>query len=171
MKAAVALGANLGMREDNLRRGLDLLGIPILRVSSLYETDPVGPVPQGLFLNAVVLLETSLGPHALLDRLLATEARLGRVRTVPKGPRTLDLDLLLLGNLSLRDDRLTLPHPELTRRAFVLVPLLEIWPDARLPKGGFLKTCLVESSGVRLFRPDDWYPIGTKSGPPSRGAP
>jgi len=163
VKAAVALGANLGDREDNLRRGLDLLDLQILRVSSLYETEPVGPVTQGPFLNAACLFEVKMEPHTLLHRLLETEARLGRVRTVPKGPRTLDLDLLLVDGLQIRDDELVLPHPELTRRAFVLIPLIEIWPDVRHPEGGLLKDCLKKTSGVRLAQGADWYPIAKRS--------
>lgn len=159
MKAVLALGSNMGDREGNLREGLRLLGEPVLLVSSLYETEPVGEVVQGPFLNAVAAIETDLPPRSLLGRLLVTEGRLGRVRTVSKGPRTLDLDLLLYGDERLEEKDLQVPHPEMGRRPFVLVPLLEIWPWVRFPKGGFVQGCLREVSGVRFHRSADWYPV------------
>ena len=103
--------------------------------SALYETAPIGGPEQGPYLNAVVLLETDLAPRALLDELLAIERSHGRKRRVKWGPRTLDLDLLLYGDVSVEEKGLSLPHPGLTRRRFALEPLLEVWPDAALPDG------------------------------------
>lgn len=129
--AYVALGSNLGDRLAILRealRRLRQLG-RIEAVSSVYETDPVGYDDQPPFLNAVALLRTDLDPNTLLARLLAIEADLGRVRTFPNAPRTLDLDLLFYDDLILNAPDLTLPHPRLHERAFVLVPLAEIAPE------------------------------------------
>jgi 2-amino-4-hydroxy-6-hydroxymethyldihydropteridine diphosphokinase len=132
-KAFVGLGANLGERELQIRRAVDeLLKIPrsmLIRVSSLYDTDPVGEVVQPPFLNAVAWLETELAPRELLWNLLLIEQRMGRVRAQKWGPRTIDLDLLFHGATVLEEPDLTVPHPEAHRRAFVLAPLAEIDPD------------------------------------------
>jgi 2-amino-4-hydroxy-6-hydroxymethyldihydropteridine diphosphokinase len=132
-EAYVALGSNLGERETHLVGAIAALrrtpGIRVVVVSPVYETEPVGP-PQGRYLNAVVHLRTSLSPRALLERLLSIEAEAGRVRRPePNSPRTLDLDLLLYGALSLREPDLEIPHPRLHERAFVLEPLRDLAPD------------------------------------------
>jgi 2-amino-4-hydroxy-6-hydroxymethyldihydropteridine diphosphokinase len=118
----ISLGSNLGDREENLRRALELLretvGIRVLRVSPWEETAPVGPV-QPRYLNAVAALETALSPLDLLDRLQAIEAKLGRVRDIRWGPRTIDLDLLIYGEDTVSHPRLTVPHPEIAHRDFV----------------------------------------------------
>jgi 2-amino-4-hydroxy-6-hydroxymethyldihydropteridine diphosphokinase len=132
----VALGSNLGDREGNLARGVRGLrerGLRITARSSVYETAPVGGPAQGAYLNAVVQAETSLGPSEVLSSCLAVEREAGRVRSVPNAPRTLDLDLLLYGDEVVKSGALTVPHPRLHERAFVLVPLREIAPDARHP--------------------------------------
>jgi 2-amino-4-hydroxy-6-hydroxymethyldihydropteridine diphosphokinase len=132
MRAYVGLGANLGDRERTLRAAVELLAanpqIEVLAVSSLRETDPVGPVKdQPRFLNGAVELETSLAARALLDVLLQTEATLGRTRDGPPGgPRTLDLDLLLYGDQQIDEPGLQVPHPRLHERPFVLEPLREL---------------------------------------------
>lgn len=132
MKAFVGLGSNLGEREAMIRLALDdlarLPGTRLLRASSLYDTEPVGDAEQPNFLNAVAQLETGLTARQLLWNLLLIEKRLGRVRTRRWGPRVIDLDLLLYGSLVVEEDDLQLPHPELTRRSFVLVPLVELDP-------------------------------------------
>jgi 2-amino-4-hydroxy-6-hydroxymethyldihydropteridine diphosphokinase len=134
MKAYVGLGSNLGEREAMLRDALaQIAAIPETRleqVSSLYDTAPVGDAEQPNFLNAVAVVETALPPRQLLWNLLLIERRLGRVRTRGRryGPRTIDLDLLLQEDLVADEPGLTLPHPELHRRAFVLVPLAEVDP-------------------------------------------
>ncbi len=129
--ACISLGSNLGDRLAQLRHALDGLtatpGVEIVAVSSLYETEPVGPPPQGPYLNAAARLRTRLAPRALLERLLEIEAAAGRVRGPERNAaRTLDLDLLLFGALRLDEPGLTLPHPRLHERAFVLEPLAEI---------------------------------------------
>ncbi|HDK45475.1 MAG TPA: 2-amino-4-hydroxy-6-hydroxymethyldihydropteridine diphosphokinase, partial [Actinobacteria bacterium] len=107
----------------------------VVAVSSVYETAPVGGPDQGPYLNAVAVVETDLEPYELLDSLLRIEQRTGRERTVRWGPRTLDLDLILYGDRVLDDERLTVPHPRLAQRRFVLEPLAEVWPGAVLPDG------------------------------------
>ncbi|TMQ64333.1 MAG: 2-amino-4-hydroxy-6-hydroxymethyldihydropteridine diphosphokinase [Candidatus Eisenbacteria bacterium] len=140
MKAFVGLGSNLGERETLIRLALDdLARLPdtrIERASSLYDTEPAGDTEQPAFLNAVVMLETELSARRLLWNLLLIERRLGRVRTRRWGPRTIDLDLLLYGDQSIDEPDLKVPHPELTARAFVLVPLVELDPLLVHPVSG-----------------------------------
>jgi 2-amino-4-hydroxy-6-hydroxymethyldihydropteridine diphosphokinase len=136
--AYIALGSNLGDREKILTTARDRLGRlgRVVARSSLYETEPVGYRDQPAFLNAVLGLETKLGPLPLLHALLSIERELGRDRSqgVYNGPRTLDLDLLLLGDAIVAGKELTLPHPALSQRRFVLAPLAEIAPQLRHPQ-------------------------------------
>lgn len=130
-RAFIGLGANLGDREATIRAALAALaeepGIEVVAVSTLRETEPVGVGPQPLFLNGAAALETTLTARELLYRLLATEQRFGRVRVLGEhGPRTLDLDLLLYGNEQIDEPGLTVPHPRLRERPFVLEPLAEL---------------------------------------------
>jgi 2-amino-4-hydroxy-6-hydroxymethyldihydropteridine diphosphokinase len=140
-RAYVGLGANLGERETTIRRAVELLaatpGIDLLAVSTLRETDPVGYADQPRFLNGVAAVETSLAPRALLERLLAVERELGRVRGEgPRfGPRTIDLDLLLHGDEVVDEPGLVVPHPRLGERRFVLEPLHDLDPGLTLPDG------------------------------------
>jgi 2-amino-4-hydroxy-6-hydroxymethyldihydropteridine diphosphokinase len=129
LRGYLGLGSNVGDRLANLRAAADRL--PVVARSSVYETEPQGEVlDQPDFLNAVVAIETSLDPEGLLQLAKGVEAELGRdFGVVRHGPRVVDVDLLLLGDIELRTERLTLPHPEVTTRRFVLVPLLEIAPD------------------------------------------
>ena len=142
MIAYLGLGSNLGRREANLLAALELLpepGLEPVAVSSIFESDPVGPVQeQPAFLNLALEVRTSLEPRVLLHRCLAVERRLGRERDreVPKGPRLMDIDLLLAGRMVGRWPDLELPHPELTNRAFVVLPLLELSPDLTDPRDG-----------------------------------
>lgn len=143
--AFIGLGSNLGDREENIRAALDLLGkcegIKVARVSSLLESAPVNcPPGAGAFLNGAARLETSLTPRELLASLLEVERKLGRDRFGQErnAPRTLDLDLLLYGDVVMQDDALTLPHPRMAQRHFVLWPLLQIEPRARDPRTGEL---------------------------------
>ena len=134
----IALGSNEGDRELNLLRGVAELGklaeTRITALSSFYDTEPVGPVPQGNFLNAVARVTTGLSPEALLGELLRIEAEVfRRRRTVAQGPRPMDLDLLLYGDLVMETEILVLPHPRLHERRFVLVPLAEIGGDVIHP--------------------------------------
>ena len=138
--AYIALGSNLGDRARNLFDGARLLleAVPArARLSPLYETDPVDYLDQPKFLNGVVEIDGELpGPRELLELCLGIESRLGRERAVEKGPRTLDLDLLLWGDAVVEDERLTLPHPRMHLRRFVLEPLADLAPDVRHPKLG-----------------------------------
>jgi 2-amino-4-hydroxy-6-hydroxymethyldihydropteridine diphosphokinase len=139
-RAYVALGANLGPREITLLRAVDLLaeteGVEVRAVSQLRETEPVGVVEQPLFLNGAVALDTSLSPRELLERLLEIERGLGRVRDVRWGPRVVDLDLLVYGDLQVDEPGLRVPHPRLHERRFVLEPLAELDPDLEIPGCG-----------------------------------
>lgn len=138
-RAAIGLGSNLGDRHAHLAAAFDALAAApathLLARSSVRETAPVGPIAQGPFLNAVALIETSLPPRELLSRLHAIERSRGRDRAREQrwGPRTLDLDILLYDNLILDQPGLTIPHPRLHERRFVLEPLAEVWPDAIVP--------------------------------------
>ena len=140
VRAAIALGSNLEDPEAQVRRGFDeIAALPETRLlarSSLHRTAPVGYRDQPDFVNACALVETSLAPRALLDGLLAIERRHGRVREIPNGPRTLDLDIILYGDRVIHEPGLTVPHPRAHERAFVLEPLVEVWPDAVIPGKG-----------------------------------
>ena len=143
----LGLGSNVGDRESLLREAIQDLrrhDVQVEAVSSLYETEPVGEfLDQPDFLNAAVRIRTSLEPEQLLDICKAIEAEHGRALGGPRhGPRPIDIDLLLLGEIELNTDRLTLPHPEVTARRFVLLPLLELDPDLRLPDGTELRAAL-----------------------------
>jgi 2-amino-4-hydroxy-6-hydroxymethyldihydropteridine diphosphokinase len=148
----LGLGSNVGDRAGHLRAAIELLrerGIEVEEVSSTYETEPVGEaLGQADFLNAAARIRTELEPEALLDLCKAIEAERGRVLDAPRhSPRPLDVDLLLLGELELRADRLTLPHPEVTSRRFVLLPLLELDPELKLPDGTRLADALAALGG------------------------
>ncbi len=142
----VGLGSNLGDRAGHLRFALRALaaapGLRLRQVSGFRRTAPVGGPPQPDFVNAVARLETNLAPRALLDRLLATEQRRGRRRERKDGPRTLDLDLLVYRGVECAEDELTLPHPRLAERRFVLEPLAELAPSLPLGAGRDPRRCL-----------------------------
>jgi 2-amino-4-hydroxy-6-hydroxymethyldihydropteridine diphosphokinase len=154
----LSLGSNVGDREANLRRAVEALGehgVEVEVVSSLYETEPVGEIlDQPDFLNAAVRIRTDLGPEELLDVCKAIEVEEGRMFGAPRhGPRPIDLDVLLLGELEVETERLTIPHPELTSRRFVLVPLLELDPELALPDGSPLADALGRlGAGQRVER-------------------
>jgi 2-amino-4-hydroxy-6-hydroxymethyldihydropteridine diphosphokinase len=143
----LGLGSNVGDRRAHLRAALELLerhGVRVDAVSSAYETEPVGEIlDQPDFLNAAARISTELEPEPLLDVCKAIEVERGRMLAGPRhGPRPLDLDLLMLGDLALETERLTLPHPQVTARRFVLVPLLELDPELALPDGTSLRDAL-----------------------------
>jgi 2-amino-4-hydroxy-6-hydroxymethyldihydropteridine diphosphokinase len=132
-RAFIGLGGNLGNVRQTLGAAIDRLaghpGVALVGRSRLYRTPPWGPVAQPDFLNAVIAVDTTLDPHALLDVLLDTERAFGRVRDGERwGPRTLDLDLLVHGDAVIHDERLDLPHPRIAERAFVLLPLADLDP-------------------------------------------
>lgn len=138
--AYIALGSNLGRKRDNIARAIQLIaalpGVKINKSSSLYETEPWGKTDQEKFLNQVIAVETSLQPAELLRELQNIEIKMGRQRKEKWGPRIIDLDILLYGNEVMDDPHLTIPHPHLRQRLFVLVPLAEIGADLQFPEDG-----------------------------------
>ncbi len=154
----LGLGSNVGDREEHLRAAVESLrehGVEVEAVSSFYETEPVGEVlDQPDFLNAAVRIRTELEPEELLDLCKALEVERGRAFDRPRhSPRPLDVDLLLLGEIELSNERLTLPHPEVTSRRFVLEPLLELEPELTLPDGSRLDHALAAlDPGQRVER-------------------
>jgi 2-amino-4-hydroxy-6-hydroxymethyldihydropteridine diphosphokinase len=150
VRAYIGLGSNLGDREATLRHAVELLdaedGIDVVAVSTLRDTEPVGFADQPRFLNGAAAVETELEPRELLERLLAVERALGRERTGPRfGPRTVDLDLLVYGDLVVDEPGLTVPHPRLAERRFALEPLAELDPELVLPDGRRVGELLVGS--------------------------
>jgi len=147
LRAYVGLGSNLGDRGAMLSRALELLGndadLELVATSTVRETEPVGLREQPPFLNAAAAIETELSARLLLDRLLEIERRLGRVREGPRfGPRTIDLDLLLLGDQVVDEPGLCVPHPRIAERRFVLEPLHELDPRLEVPGLGSVATLL-----------------------------
>lgn len=144
--AYVGLGANIGPREVTLLRAVDLLAeaneVEVLAVSQLRETDPLGMVDQPRFLNGAARIDTSLSPRALLELLLRIEQSLGRVRAERWGPRTVDLDLLVYGDVNVDEPGLRVPHPRLHERRFALEPLAELDPELVVPGLGFVSAAL-----------------------------
>ncbi|WP_456696996.1 2-amino-4-hydroxy-6-hydroxymethyldihydropteridine diphosphokinase [Aeromicrobium sp. P5_D10] len=154
-QAVLALGSNLGDRHGKLQGAVSALEdtpeVTIVAISSVYETEPVGtPDDAGKFLNAVVLIDTTLTVHTLLDRALAIEDAFGRVRSEPGAARTLDVDVIVVGNRVAEDEQLVLPHPRAHERGFVLVPWLEIDPEGEIPGKGFVADLIggVDTAGV-----------------------
>ncbi|CAH1225618.1 hypothetical protein PAECIP111892_05636 [Paenibacillus auburnensis] len=164
-EAYIALGANLGDREGTLKEALNRLnqheGIEVVRCSRIYETEPVGYLDQSQFLNMAAALRTTLAPEDLLHVMLAIETQLGRVRDIRYGPRTVDLDLLWVEGRSLDTPELTLPHPRMMERAFVLIPLSDIVPqnDASFGLYGMIAAALQDldgKEGMRLWTSNEW---------------
>ena len=151
----IGLGSNLGDRLENLRRAQEALRahLQILKTSRVYLTEPWGYADQPAFLNQVLLAKTDLPPHALLDAVKAIELELGRKPTFRYGPRVIDIDILAYGNLVLKTPRLTIPHPRLAERAFVLVPLAEIAPDWRHPDTGLIASEMLAKVGAEGVKP------------------
>lgn len=157
----LGLGSNVGERRENLQRALDGLGVhdvAVLDASSVYDTDPVGEIlDQASFLNACLRIETTLDPHGLLDACKALESALGRAPNAPRhSPRSIDIDVLLLGSLTHESERLRLPHEQVLERRFVLIPLLELDFELSTPAGEKLSDALLRlplSEGVRLAGP------------------
>jgi len=145
-RCAVGVGSNLGDRLAHLRAAVSGLSAVsrVAAVSSVYETAPIGGPEQGPFFNAVVVIETAHTPRGLLRELLVIERSRGRVRDTRWGPRTLDLDLILWDRQPVSEPGLAIPHPRMLDRRFVLEPLLEVWPDARMPDG----SSIAASSGA-----------------------
>ena len=139
-RVTIALGSNLGNRLENLQGGLDALfdapGLDLVAVSPVYQTAPVGGPRQPDYLNAVLIATTTLPAHAVLERCHGVEAVYGRVRDEVWGPRTLDLDIIVYGDVVSDDPELTLPHPRAHERAFVLAPWHDADPEAQIPGRG-----------------------------------
>lgn len=151
--AYLGLGSNLGDRLTALQRAVDLLGeqrgIRVVRTSRVFETEPVGP-PQPDYLNAVAEVRTALAPLELLDACRSVEDRLGRVRRVRWGPRTIDVDVLGYDRLVVDEPDLSVPHPRMHERGFVLVPLLELDPDPLLPGGRRVGSLRLAPTALRV---------------------
>jgi 2-amino-4-hydroxy-6-hydroxymethyldihydropteridine diphosphokinase len=167
-RAYVGLGSNLDVPVEQVRAGMaalrELPDSHVLKCSSLYRTAPIGVVAQPDFINAVCALDTALIPQALMRRLLAIENARGRRRGSERGgPRTLDLDLLLYENMELQSPELTLPHPRLHERAFVLHPLFEIAPTLNVPGLGPINELLSRCGGQRVARLNDDVHAAAKS--------
>ncbi|MBM3727282.1 MAG: 2-amino-4-hydroxy-6-hydroxymethyldihydropteridine diphosphokinase [Acidobacteria bacterium] len=166
-RAYLGLGSNLGPRQHYLAQAIARLGGPSLAVtaqSSIYETAPVGYTDQGWFLNMAVEIETTLLPLQLLRLVARIERTLGRQRTFPNGPRTLDIDILLYDRHSVRTRHLVIPHPRMTERRFVLESLAEIAPNLVHPAAGkSIQTLLtaVSSQAIRRWTPPEthWAPV------------
>ena len=157
-EACIGLGSNIGDRVAYMRAAVDGLGEvgTVEAASSLYETAPIGGPPQDPYLNMVVVLGTDLGPAELLERCRAIEDAAGRERPSPAAPRTLDLDLLLYGDISIDEPGLRVPHPRMLGRRFVIEPLLEVRPKASLPDGRSVADYVdvVAHQEVRLHQPE-----------------
>jgi 2-amino-4-hydroxy-6-hydroxymethyldihydropteridine diphosphokinase len=158
-RVTIALGSNLGNRLENLQGALDVLfdapGLALVAVSPVYETAPVGGPPQPDYLNAVLIATTTLPAHAVLERCHGVEAVFGRVREETWGPRTLDLDIIVYGDVVSDDPELTLPHPRAHERAFVLAPWHDIDPDAEIPSWGQVSDLLAKIGSADIQRLDD----------------
>jgi 2-amino-4-hydroxy-6-hydroxymethyldihydropteridine diphosphokinase len=159
-RAVVSLGSNEGERMSMLQGAVDSLRdtpeVWVTDLSPVYETQPVdAPAGSGAYLNAVVLFDTTLSVHTLLDRAQAIEAAFGRERSEPNAPRTLDVDLIVVGDRRADDDHLVLPHPRAHERAFVLAPWADIEPDAVIPGVGPIGELLEKTGTAGVVRRDD----------------
>lgn len=163
-EAYIALGSNMGDREELLQEAIRLIDahpdIRVARVSGIYETDPVGYTDQPAFLNMVIAVRTTLEPLQLLREQLNLELRLGRIRHERWGPRTIDLDLLLYDNVRMDHEELTMPHPRMMERAFVLVPLHDVLDEAH-PLSGEVQGAAHASlqgrkEGITLWKTINW---------------
>lgn len=157
----LGLGSNIGDRAANLweatRRINALPECEVVGQSALYETEPVGPVSQGWFLNAVISVETEAEPIVLLTALKEIEASMGRTPTLPWGPRLIDIDILLFEDVGMETEELTIPHPELWNRKFVLIPLLDVMPECELRRrveAGVVQLA-DQTQEVRVYQPPD----------------
>lgn len=166
-KVLLGLGSNVGKPVDNLSKAIGKLSetASILQVSSLYRSEPVGYANQDWFLNCALVAETSLQPQALLERILEIETLLGRVRTIRNGPRTIDIDILLYDGLQLEGPPLTVPHPRMHERAFVLRPAAEIAPAWQHPLLRLsiktLSEILPAAEKIERFNAPAWPPRAT----------
>ncbi|WML41909.1 2-amino-4-hydroxy-6-hydroxymethyldihydropteridine diphosphokinase [Neobacillus sp. OS1-2] len=159
-RAFIALGSNIGNRYDNITSAINCLTshseIKLANYSSVYETDPVGYEDQDLFLNMVIEIMTDLSALELLEFCLKTELELGRKRELRWGPRTIDLDILTFNQENIETEKLTVPHPRMVERSFVMVPLAEINPDQSIPGVdkplNIVLNELHDKEGVRIWK-------------------
>jgi 2-amino-4-hydroxy-6-hydroxymethyldihydropteridine diphosphokinase len=158
-RAVLSLGSNLGDRMENLQEAIDALfdapGLNFVALSSVYETKPWGPVEQGDFLNIVLIVDTRIPPDLLLERVLNIEEAMRRERVIHWGPRTLDIDIVIFGDVVSDAAELTLPHPYAHERAFVLVPWSEIDPEAVIPGKGNVAELAASVGTAEVTRRDD----------------
>jgi 2-amino-4-hydroxy-6-hydroxymethyldihydropteridine diphosphokinase len=154
MKAYLGIGSNMGDRSSNLKKAIELIGrsIEINNQSSVYESEPVGYKNQANFFNMVLEVETNISADQLLELAKDVEKEIGRKLTFKDGPRVIDVDILLYGNLEVKSDKLILPHPRMTERAFVLKPLLEIAPNLEMPDGKKLKDIKMPKQKVKQLK-------------------
>jgi 2-amino-4-hydroxy-6-hydroxymethyldihydropteridine diphosphokinase len=155
-QAFLSLGSNVGGREANLVEALQRLqaaGIHVLRRSSIYETEPQDLRDQPWFLNLVVEVETELFPRMLLARIQAIELGMGRRRQVSKGPRTIDIDILLFGKFVIATRELQVPHPRMSERRFVMEPLAELAPGLRHPVNGKTVLEMLSETSAQIIKP------------------
>jgi 2-amino-4-hydroxy-6-hydroxymethyldihydropteridine diphosphokinase len=154
--AYLSLGSNLGNREANIRQALEMLEAPdlhVLRVAPLYETEPQDVPGQPWFINTVAEVETTLFPRQLLSRIQKIERNLGRKRLVEKGPRTIDIDIVLFGRFQVQSPELTIPHPRFAERRFVLEPLCALDPDLRHPATRETVREMLDKTSKQAVRP------------------
>lgn len=168
VKIALGLGSNLGDRQAQITLALDSLAmhphIDLLSVSSLYQTPPWGKTDQPTFFNAAALAETDLAPRILLEAVLGIERSLGRLRGELWGPRTIDIDILLYGSERIDEPGLTIPHPRIQERAFVIRPLADVAPEAEIAGrsvNDWLAT--LDVTGIETVAEAGWYPTGAGS--------
>ena len=159
----LGLGSNLGDKRKNLNNAVHAIsllpGTKVVKTSSIYQTKPIGFDEQDDFYNAAILIETTLSPHAILGACLGIEASMGRVRLHKNGPRTIDIDVLLYESYFSDSFELTLPHPRIKERAFVMVPLLDLFPSGRAPGLYFLPNLReIGSDGVKKTELDIMTP-------------
>lgn len=171
--AFIALGSNIENRYDNIARAIKRLtgysGVQLVNYSSIYETDPIGYEDQDLFLNMVIEIQTAFSPMELLELCLKIELELGRKREIKWGPRTIDLDILTFNQENIESEKLIVPHPRMLERAFVIIPLLEIYQDKKCSEiNNLLEASLEElpnKEGVRIWKrkngEDVFEPIGS----------
>lgn len=155
----LSLGSNLGDRMDNLQSGIDALfdapGLDFVAISPVYETKPIGGPKQDDFLNIIITADTRIAPDRLLERVLNIEEAMARVHEIRWGPRTLDIDIVMMGDVTSEEPELFLPHPRARERAFVLVPWNDIEPEAELPGVGKVTDLLPAVADQELRRRDD----------------
>ncbi|MCW2948106.1 MAG: 2-amino-4-hydroxy-6-hydroxymethyldihydropteridin epyrophosphokinae [Actinoallomurus sp.] len=158
-RTVLSLGSNLGDRLDNLQEAIDALfdapGLDFIALSPVYETKPVGGPEQDDFLNVVIVANSRVAPESLLERVLNIEEAMARTREVRWGPRTLDIDIVMMGDVTSDDPALVLPHPRAHERAFVLRPWCDVDPDASLPGQGRVTDLLAAVADQELRRRDD----------------